>query len=75
MMSVLRENQELNKTQTLMRPTAAIYRVLGVTSLDAPPNGPKHDTRSSGPNDGVIAPWQILDADLFQPFPFIPKVF
>ena len=24
---------------------AAIYRVLGVTPLDAPPNGPKHDTR------------------------------
>ena len=33
--------------------------------LDAPPNGPKHDTRSNGPKDGVAAPWQIMDADLF----------
>ena len=40
------------------------YRVLGVTLLDAPPNGPKHDTRSNGPNYGVAAPWQILGADL-----------
>ena len=31
MMSVSRENQELNKTQTLRRATAAKYRVLGVT--------------------------------------------
>ena len=29
--SVSRGNQELNKTQTLRRATAAIYRVLGVT--------------------------------------------
>ena len=32
--------------------------------LDMPPNGPKHDTWSNGPKDGVVAPWQILDADL-----------
>ena len=31
MMYVLRGNQELNKTQTLRRATAGIYRVLGVT--------------------------------------------
>ena len=42
----------------------AIYRVLGVTPLDAPPNGPKHDTWSNGPKDGVAAPWQILYAEL-----------
>ena len=64
-MSVSRGNQELNKTQTLRRVTAANYRVLGVTPLDVPPNGPKHDTRSNGPKDGVAAPWQILDPDLF----------
>jgi hypothetical protein len=64
--SVLRENQELNKTQTLRRVTAGIYRVLGITPLDAPPNVPKHDTRSNGPKDGVVAPCQILDADLFR---------
>ena len=29
------------------------------------PNGTKHDTWSNGPKDGVAAPWQILDADLF----------
>ena len=51
------------------------YRVLGITPLDTPPNGPKHDTRSNGPKDGVVALWQILNADLFLPFPFIPKVF
>ena len=54
--SVSRENQELNKTQTLRRAMAVNYRVLGVTPLDAPPNGPKHDTRSNGPKDGVAAP-------------------
>ena len=43
---------------------AAKYRVLGVTPLDARPNGPKHDTRSNRPNYGVAAPWQILGADL-----------
>ena len=39
------------------------------------PNGPKHDTRSNGPKDGVVAPWQILDADLFRRFLLIPKIF
>ena len=28
------------------------------------PTGPKHDTWSNGPKDGVAAAWQILDADL-----------
>ena len=51
------------------------YRVLGVTSLDAPPNGPKHNTWSNGPNYGVAAPWQILDADLFRQLPLISKSF
>ena len=55
-MSVSRENQELNKTQTLRRAMANNYRVLGVTPLDAPPNGPKHDTWSNGPKDSVAAP-------------------
>ena len=54
---------------------AANYRVLGITPLDALPNGPKHDTRSNGPKDGVVAPWQILDADLFRRFPLIPNSF
>ena len=74
-MSVLRGNHELNKTQTLRRATTAIYRVLGVTPLDVPPNGPKHDTWFNGPKDGVAAPWQILDADLFRRFPLILKAF
>ena len=56
MMSVSRGNQELNKTQTLRRATAAFYRVSGITPLDAPPTGPKHDTRSNGPKDDVTAP-------------------
>ena len=55
--SVSRGSQELNKTKTLRRAMAAIYRVLGITPLDTPPNGPKHDTRSNGPKDGVAAPW------------------
>ena len=43
-----------------------ILKVLGsLPTLDAPRNGPKHDTRSNGPKDGVAAPWQILDVDLF----------
>ena len=56
MMSVSRGNQELNKTQTLRRATTTIYRVLGVTPLDAPPNGPKQDTWSNRPKYGVAAP-------------------
>ena len=64
-MSVSRENQELNKTQTLKRAMTAIYKVLDITPLDTPSNGPKHDTRSNGPKDGAAAHWQILDADLF----------
>ena len=54
---------------------AANYRVLGVTPLNAPPDGPKHDTQSNGPKDGIAAPWQILDADLFRRFMLILKVF
>ena len=34
--------------------------------LNALPNWPKYDTWSNGPKDGVAAPWQILEADLFQ---------
>ena len=54
---ISRENQELNKTQTLRRATTDKYRVLGVTPLDAPPNGPKHDTWSNRPKYGVASPW------------------
>ena len=38
--------------------TAAAYDYKGLRvspTLDAPPNGPKHDTRSNGPKDGVAA--------------------
>ena len=45
---------------------ASIYRVLGVTPLDVPPNGSKHDTQSNEPKDGVAAPWHSLDAKLFR---------
>ena len=52
------------------------YKGLRVSpTLDAPPNGPKHDTRSNGPKDEVAAPWQILDADLFRRFLLILKGF
>ena len=56
--------------------TAVTYDYKGLRVVAYPgraPNGPKHDTRSNGPKDGVAAPWQILDADLFQRFPLIPK--
>jgi len=33
------KKQERNKTQTLMRVAAVNYRVLGITPLDAAPNG------------------------------------
>ena len=39
-MSVSQGNQELNKTQTLRRVTAANYRVLGVTPWTRPLMGP-----------------------------------
>ena len=54
---------------------AANYRAPDVTPLDASPNGPKHDTLSNRSKDGVAAPWQILDANLFRRFPLIPKGF
>ena len=74
-MSVSRGNQELNKTQTLRRAMTANYRVLGVTPLDASHNGPKHDTWSNRPKDGVAAPWHILDAVLWPWFLLIPNRF
>ena len=53
-----------------------IINVLGSSpTLDAAPNGPKHDTRSNGPKDSVVAPWQILDVELFQLLPLILKRF
>ena len=54
--SISRENQELNKTQILRRGTAANYRAPDVNPLVTPPNGPKYDTRSNGPKDGVATP-------------------
>ena len=48
--------------------TAAAYDYKGLRVVAYPrraPNGPKHDTRSNGPKDGVTAPWQILDTELF----------
>ena len=39
------------------------------------PNGPKHDTWSNGPKDGVAAPWKILDAYLWPQFPLISNSF
>ena len=53
-----------------------IIKVLGSSpTLDASPNGPKHNTRSNGPKEGVAAPWQIMDANLFRRFPLISKRF
>ena len=46
--SVSRGNQELNKTQTLRRATAAIYRVLDVTPWMRPLMGPN---TIQGPTD------------------------
>ena len=58
--------------------TVAAYDYKGLRVVAYPrcaPNGPKHDTRSNGPKDGVAAPWQILDAELFQRFLLILKGF
>ena len=58
--------------------TAAAYDYEGLRVVAYPrraPNGPKHDTRSNGLKDGVAAPWQILDADLFRRFLLIPNSF
>ena len=66
----------LSKTQTLMEGQRLFMKTLG--SCKSPrhtPNGPKLDTWSNGPKDGVVAPWQILDADLFRRFPLILKGF
>ena len=62
MTSISRGNQELNKTQTLRRAMAANYRALDVTPWTRPLMGSK---TIHGPKDGVVAPWQILDANLF----------
>ena len=48
-----------------MTAVAYDYKGLKVVAYPRrPPNGPKHDTWSNGPEDGVVAPWQILDANL-----------
>ena len=47
--------------------TVVAYDYKGLRVVTYPgcaPNGPKHDTQSNGPKDGVAAPWQILDAVL-----------
>ena len=46
----------------------ANYRAPDVTPPGRAPNGPKHDTRSNGPKDGVAAPWQILTLTCFDNF-------
>ena len=53
-----------------------IIKVLGsLPTLDTPPNEPKHDTRYIEPKDDVVAPWQILDAELFRRFLLILEAF
>ena len=57
---------------------AVVYDYKGLRVVAYPgraPNGPKHDTRSNGPKDSVVAPWQILDVELFQLLPLILKRF
>jgi hypothetical protein len=39
------------------------------------PNGLRRDTRRNGPTDGVAAPKQNLNAELFRRFPLTPDEF
>ena len=48
----------LSKTRTLMEERQLFMKTLGYCKTPGcTPNGPKHDTWSNGPKDGVAAPW------------------
>jgi hypothetical protein len=67
---------DLSKTQNLMW-----RRLLNKKSIRAgvtpglAPNGLRRDTRPNGPTDGVAAPKQNLNAELFRRFPLTPDEF
>jgi hypothetical protein len=66
----------LSKTQSLIWRRLLNKKELGACkSPGHNPNGFQHGTRASGPTDGDIALWQILDAHLFRRFQSTQKAF
>jgi hypothetical protein len=67
--NTVRLQNESKKHQTLMVVVVADkIGFRGMQDPSLPPNGLQHDTRANNPKDGVTAPKQNLDADLFRQF-------
>jgi hypothetical protein len=76
MATLFNDRIDLSKTQNLMW-----WRLLNKYSIRAcvtpglAPNGLQRNTRPNGPTDGVAAPKQNLNAELFQRFSLTPDEF
>jgi hypothetical protein len=67
---------DLSKTQTKMwRRLLNKYSIRACMTPGLAPNGLRRDTRLNGPTDGVAAPKQNLNADLFRRFLLTPDEF
>ena len=67
---------DLSKTQNLMwRRLQNKESIRVCVTPRLAPNGLRRDTRPNGPTDGVAAPKQNLNADLFRRFPLTPVEF
>jgi hypothetical protein len=51
------------------------YSIRACVTPGLAPNGLRRDTRPNGPIDGVAAPKQNLNAELFRRFPLTPDEF
>jgi hypothetical protein len=51
------------------------YGLGACTTSGGTPNELQHDTRANSPTNGVVAPKQNLNADLFRRFPLTPNDF
>jgi hypothetical protein len=71
----------LDRSKLKQNPTLMWRRLLNKQSIRAcvtprrAPNGLRRDTRPNGPTNGVAAPKQNLNADLFRRFPLTPAEF
>ena len=67
---------DLSKTQTSMwQRLLNKESIRACVTLGLAPNGLRRDTRPNGPTDGVAAPKQNLNAELFRRFPLTPDEF
>jgi hypothetical protein len=71
----------LDRSKLKQNPTLMWQQLLNKESIRAcvthgrAPNGLRRDTRANGPIDGVAAPKQNVNAELFRRFPLTPDEF